>query len=128
MLHRTLTPAELLAFFEQEKRNHPDLSELELSHLKPEESYALTKIVGAIKDGHVVGFCMVPSFDNTIVMSLYISRDHRRQSHAKELLNGLKITRLNCLADNESAMRLYESLGFEIHSATHHSIRFERKF
>lgn len=134
MRYRELRVEELQAFFAKELSDHSDLTDNELSHLKPtdtrfpEKAYILTSIIGIFDTNeHLVGFCLLPSYAKTIVSGLYIGRAYRNKGFASWILNELKIDTLNCLVDNLNAIRLYESLGFQRVSKTSYSIRFERK-
>lgn len=78
------------------------------------------RIYVAIADGNVVGYLDVTrSFEENEVFDLLVAKAHRRKGHGRRLLaKALEMNQPNGMmllvnVDNEAAIRLYESMGFE---------------
>lgn len=69
----------------------------------------------------LVGFCITPIYEPTILQRIYISILHRRMGYADYAIKTLSINSLGCLKNNYPALNLYKKLGFvEENNINHH--------
>lgn len=93
----------------------------------PENEFACVKIHVLIVKESIVGFCLIPSYDETLLMRLYISSTKRRLGYATAILKAFpKIRHLSCVTNNKPALDLYLKNGFKISKQSKHCVIFEK--
>lgn len=93
----------------------------------PANEFACLKIYALYVNESIVGFCLIPSFDETLLMRLYISSTKRRLGYATAILKAFpKIRHLSCVTNNKPALDLYLKNGFKISKQSKHCVIFEK--
>jgi GNAT superfamily N-acetyltransferase len=64
-------------------------------------------------DEEYLGFAITPSYDKTILSSIYLDTPYRKKGIAGKVIDILNIKQLSCLTENKDAIKLYYKLGFK---------------
>lgn len=93
----------------------------------PANEFACLKIYALYVNESIVGFCLIPSFDETLLMRLYVSHLKRSKGYGSFIINHFpKIRHLSCLAENTSAQRFYLNNGFTVAKQSKLTVIFEK--
>lgn len=79
-----------------------------------DEFITMNIIYGISLNNEYIGYAIVPSYELSILKSLFITPQYRRQGIGSNIIDALKITQLSCIAENTNALRIYEQLGFKV--------------
>lgn len=112
---RTITQEQLVEFFTEQSKHHIANGTQEHNSLylnTADDVFTLT-IIAALLDGDTIaGFCIIPKYDTSVLMRVYVSPAYRRMGIASFLITHYQFRHLSCLRDNINALTMYKKLGF----------------
>ncbi len=112
---------DLLVFFAKERKKLTEYYKVQGEY--PEDwdllqdnsnELALMDAYGLYACQSLVGFCLVPVYDQTLLSRVYIQPERRRSGIGSQALSFLGIKSLGCLKTNTSAVDFYLRNGFVI--------------
>ncbi|WP_181349278.1 GNAT family N-acetyltransferase [Thalassobacillus sp. CUG 92003] len=123
----------------EETKQKPNLIDETAKRLQSDQSFTF----GAFEDGQLIGMITLvkqahPKFQHKgSIVGMYVNAEHRRKGigqamfqNVMEQANELEIIKLqlSVVTENAPALRLYQSVGFQIYGTEHQAIKLGKQF